>query len=141
MTAQPLAAAAAELGVNCSTLRRWVRRGCPVARRGGGRGRLTLVDIEAVRAWRRQGDDVRGDFAREIAGKLPELVGDAIAEAHRVGKIHGERDPAWYCCAAWQKALDAVTNRLRDEVPDLPDATAIPASIEQLRQSVKKGDH
>lgn len=43
---------AADLGMSSKQLRRWIRKGAPVIRTGGkGRGRSTLIDPCAVRAW------------------------------------------------------------------------------------------
>lgn len=72
MSGVPIAQAAQALDVSSITLRRWIAQGCPVARRGGrGRGRATLVDVQAVRAWREGG--AVGQPHLDIAG----LIADA----------------------------------------------------------------
>lgn len=135
MTAQPLSTAAAELGVSRSTLERWIACGAPVARHGGrGRGRQTLVDVGAIRAWRRQGDDSRADYAREIAGKLPELVGDAVAQAFQLAP--DKRGAAWVAVCAWQLVTGALLDSLRADAPDLRDPNAVPEAVERIRKCI-----
>jgi hypothetical protein len=137
MTALPLADAARELGIGESTLRRWLAAGAPAARRGGrGRGRRTLIDPEAVRAWRRQGSADRADLARILAGELPELVGNACAEAYRIAP--DKRNGAWIAVAGWQMMIGTITDRLRAHDPDLPEINVIPESIERLRKIAAK---
>ena len=96
MTARPLPEAARALGVSTSTLRRWMQAGAPVARRGRrGRGCRALLDPVAVQAWR-EGERGDADAAlRDLAGRLPELIGDAMAEAFRNGNL-GIMDYARY---------------------------------------------
>src|SRR5690606_32463639 len=85
MTALPIPAAAAQLGVSTPTLKRWLRQGAPVARRGRrGRGCRTLIDPEAIRAWRRAQDADHAQVEavlRALAGRIPELLADAAEEA------------------------------------------------------------
>ena len=81
----PVPDAAARLGIRPGTLRRWLRQGCPIARRGSrGRGRAVLVDPDAVRAWRaavEQGDTGRARLLAELENMVPELVADAALHA------------------------------------------------------------
>lgn len=132
MTARPLPEAARALGVSDSTLRRWVRDGAPVARRGRrGRGCRALVDPMAVLAWR---EGERGDVdatLRELAGRLPELIGDAMAEAARLAP--DKRGAAWVAVAGWQLVLGAILDHLGEHVPDLPEPE-VPEQIERLRK-------
>src|SRR5690606_35936660 len=107
MAALPEREAALALGVSPSTLRRWVAAGCPVARRGRrGRGCQTLFDPVAVLAWREVG---RGDVdaaLRDLAGRIPELLGAALAEAYRLAP--DKRGSAWTAAAGWQLAVGAL---------------------------------
>jgi hypothetical protein len=137
MNALPLVDAACELEASESTLRRWIAEGAPVARRGSrGRGRRMLIDPEAVRAWRRQGDDARSDFVRVLASELPELLGNACADAYRIAP--DKRNGAWIAVAGWQMVIGAITDRLRADDPDLPEINVIPESIERLRKIADK---
>lgn len=83
MTALAIPDAASELGVSTCTLRRWIAAGCPVARRGGrGRGRLTMVDPERVRAWR-AGDNLARpptDFSGIVADRALATVAEFSAQ-------------------------------------------------------------
>src|SRR5690554_4975468 len=98
MSAAPVHEAAQALGVRPGTLRRWLRDGCPVARRGGrGRGRATLVDVCEVARWR----DARERSPCEavligLAADVPEIVADAtlcaLAAASPLTQGGGERN-------------------------------------------------
>lgn len=134
--AVPIDTAAEALGVSKTTLRRWVAAGAPVAHRGGrGRGRSTLVDIAAVQAWRRQGEDARADLARVLACEMSELVGEAVSEAFRLAPDKRDaRGAAWVACAAWQHVVSALMDRLRMENAELPDVETVPESMERLRK-------
>jgi len=127
MTARPVPEAARALGVSTSTLRRWMQAGAPVARRGRrGRGCRALVDPVAVLAWR---EGERGDVdatLRELAGRLPELIGDAMAEAFRMAD---KRNGAWVAVAGWQLAVSGILDHLGERVPDLPEPE-VPERVE-----------
>jgi len=78
-----LAAAARELGVDVSTVRRWVERGAPCEMQGApGRGNGARVDLGALRRWR--------------AGEAPAVqhaewlgrVADALLAFHREQRWH-----------------------------------------------------
>ena len=131
----PATAAAAALGVSLPTLKRWIRDGCPVARRGRrGRGGAALVDPDAVQAWRRA---ARGEDALvELAGRLPEIVGAAMAQAFRLAPDK-RGSTAWVAVAGWQLATGAVLDHLRAQGVEITDPP-IPESIEQLRQIAAK---
>ena len=133
MSGLPVADAARALGVSPGTLRRWVSEGCPVARRGRrGRGCRTLVDPGAVRAWRDAGTGQKIEAAfHELAGRLPELMGEAMAEAHRAAP--DKRNSAWVAVAGWQLAVGATLDHMREQVPGLPDPN-VPEAIELLRK-------
>lgn len=137
MTALPLADAAHALEVSESTLQRWIAAGAPIARRGyRGRGRRTLIEVEAVRAWRRQGDDDRADYARALAGQLPGLIGDACAEALRLAP--DKRDGAWIVVCVWQLVTGALLDSLRTDAADLPEPTVVPEAIERIRKCITR---
>lgn len=131
MSARPVPEAARALGVSSSTLRRWMQAGAPVARRGRrGRGCRALVDPAAVQAWR-EAETGNADAAlRELAGRLPELIGDAMAEAFRMAD---KRNGAWVAVAGWQLAVGALFDHLAEHVPGLPDPV-VPEQIELLRK-------
>ena len=132
MTARPLPEAARALGVSTSTLRRWVRDGAPVARRGRrGRGCRALVDPVAVQAWREGERGDADDALRELAGRVPEMVGDAMAEAHRLAP--DKRGAAWVAVAAWQLTIGAIFDHLAEQIDDLPEPE-VPEQIERLRK-------
>lgn len=134
--ALPIPAAAAALGVSVPTLKRWIGQGAPVARRGRrGRGCRTLLDPEAIRAWRQAQDADHAQVEavlRALAGRIPELLADAAAEAFRLAP--DKRGAAWTACAAWQLSLAAVLDHLRECGADISDPDAIPESIERLRK-------
>lgn len=136
MTALPVPAAAAALGVSTPTLKRWIARGAPVARRGRrGRGCRTLIDPEAIRAWRQaqDADHTHVDAAlRALAGRVPDLLADAVEEAFRLAP--DKRGAAWTAVAAWQLSVAAVFDHLRDCGADVGDPDAVPESIERLRK-------
>jgi len=80
MTGLPLHAAADALGIRPGTLRRWIKRDCPVAARGRrGRGCATLVDPAAVRAWREAGA-VEPSLREELRRAIPQTIADAALE-------------------------------------------------------------
>lgn len=134
MSALPVPQAARALGTSTGTLRRWIDAGAPVARRGQrGRGRATLVDPAAITAWRRREGGT--DALAILAARLPELLADAAASAHR--SAPDKRDPAgaaWCLCAAWQLGVATVVDAIREAGADIPDPAAIPEGIERLRK-------
>ncbi|TWT21647.1 hypothetical protein [Luteimonas wenzhouensis] len=136
MSALPVPAAAAALGVSVPTLKRWIGRGAPVARRGRrGRGCRTLIDPEAILAWRAAQDADRAQVEaalRALAGRIPELLADAAAEAFRLAP--DKRGAAWTACAAWQLSLAAVLDDLRACGAEINDPDTIPEPIERLRK-------
>lgn len=136
MSARPLPEAARALGVSTPTLKRWLRQGAPVARRGRrGRGCRTLIDPEAIRAWRRAQDADHAQVEavlRALAGRVPELLAEAAAEAFRLAP--DKRGAAWTACAVWQLSVAAVLDHLRECGADVGDPDAIPECIERLRK-------
>lgn len=128
----PIAQAARALGTSETSLRRWIKAGAPVARRGRrGRGHVTLIDVAAVEAWRAGGDDAA---LRDLAARLPELLGDAMVEAHRLAP--DKRGAAWMACASWQLALYAINDHLAERLGELPPPQ-VPESIERLRKIIE----
>lgn len=92
MTAVPVPAAAAALGVPVGTLGRWMRQGCPVARRGRrGRGCATLVDVQAVAEWRvavERADTGRAALLVQLRAEAPGMVADAALAALQEAGLH-----------------------------------------------------
>ena len=131
MAVMPIDQAAAELSVSVPTLRRWLRDGAPVARSGRrGRGCRTLLDVEAVRAWRRA--EGGSDALLAFAARVPELLAVAAATAHR--NAPDKRDGAWCLCAAWQLAVGLILDAIRADGAHVPDPESIPEAIERLRK-------
>lgn len=136
MSALPIGEAARALGVSPSTLHRWITNGAPVARRGRrGRGCRTLIDPEAVRAWRQAQDADHTPIEaalRALAGRVPELLADAAATAHR--SAPDKRNSAWALCASWQLAVGMILDDIRASGVDVSDPVAVPEGIERLRK-------
>ena len=137
--ALPTKHAASELGISDVTLRRWISAGAPVARRGKrGRGCQTLIDPLAVRSWResqRADSESVEHLLRDLAGRLPELIAGAIAEAFRL--CPDKRDAAglaWVSAAAWGLVVGALLDHLRERLADIGEPGAVPESIEILRK-------
>jgi len=129
----PLRAAAAELGIGETTLRRWLRAGAPLSRRGArGRGRAALVDVTAIRAWRQPASV--GIDPQVLAASLPERIATALHDAHRELDGPGKRQAAGVLALAWHVACCAVTDELRRYDPELLDVGDLPASIERLQK-------
>lgn len=130
--ALPVPEAAEALGVAESTLRRWLREGAPQARRGRrGRGRAALVDVQAVRAWRRaEGGE---DALRALAGEIPELLAGAMHQAFTLSDGPHKKALAGALAGAWYLAATAVTDRLRRDVSELPEVATVPEKIAALR--------
>lgn len=128
-----LPAAAADLGVSTPTLRRWLRQGAPVSRRGHrGRGRAALVDPAAIRAWRNP--TTTGIDARVLAAVLPERIAQVLAEAHRQIDGPHKRAAAGVIAGAWYCATVAVLDELREHDHEVAELDAIPEVIERLRK-------
>jgi hypothetical protein len=83
VSAVPLADAARELGVPPGTMRRWIRRGCPVATRGRrGRGHAIQLDTDSERAWRVS--SIADGVVLTFASAIPHLLADGAAESFRL---------------------------------------------------------
>lgn len=132
MNAVPISEAAIELEVPPGTLRRWVREGLPVVRRGRpGRGHSTLIDVNAARAWR-DGENCE-DMVVTLAAEIPELMASAIWDVHKLsnGPHHGQVANA--LAAAWYSATTKLLDRLKDDAPEVPEIETLPEKIERLR--------
>jgi hypothetical protein len=133
----PLSDAARVLGVAPSTLRRWVREGAPVLRRGRrGRGHSLLLDPGAVQQWRGAGE--LQAFVATLASEIPHLLADAMADAHRQVEGADKRRAAGLMAASWYRCATAVLDRLREQQDDVPELTQIPEPIERL-QKIARG--
>jgi len=138
MNVVPIPDAARALGISPATLRRWIRRGCPVAVRGRrGRGLAALVDPVAVRAWRLAGE--REATLMALASALPDVlaqsVADAFAQTSQSCSTGGERRRVASALAAcWYVTATALMDHLRDQCPAVPDLTRLPERIEALRK-------
>lgn len=127
-----IADAALALGVSESTVRRWIAAGAPVARRGGrGRGNATLVDLDAMAAWLTECDAETALVA--FAGRVPELVAQAMDEAFRMIEGPHKRALAEPLVVAWYLACAAVMEAAGTDAPE-----ALPEVIERLRKIAGK---
>lgn len=125
--------AARVLGVTPRAVRRMVERGAPVARRGGrGRGRATLIDVAALRAWQRPSGRLVAPVV--LARMLPAAIATAIAAAHREIDGPHKRASAGVLAGAWYAASCAALDELRRLDPDVPEIDAIPDEIARLRE-------
>lgn len=135
MTAEPLPAAAAELGITSRTLRRWISEGAPVSRRGQrGRGCVTLVDPAAISAWR-SGTRAPDAALRAFAARIPEILADAAMQTFMAVQGAHKRPSADVLAAAWYLGVTRLLDALRAEgveVEDPTDAT-LPEKIGHLR--------
>jgi hypothetical protein len=138
-SALPIEAAAEALGVSEATLRRWLAAGAPAARQGRrGRGCRTLIDPQAVQAWRAtQAADSEAvePILRDLAGRLPELIAGAVEQAFTA--TPSKRDPAalaWLSCATWAMTVGAVLDHIRERLPDIEEPVVTPEPIERLRK-------
>ncbi len=126
MTALPLDQAAAELQVSPVTLRRWIRAGCPVARRGRrGRSLSTLVDVAAVRRWKAEHrePDPRAALLEQLVQDVPGIAVDAVLAtlAEHSARVQGGGE----------------ARRLREAVGDT--ARAVAASLERWAKNRSPG--
>lgn len=137
MSGLPIAAAAEELGISPSTLRRWITSsGAPVVRRGRqGRGNATLVDIEAMRIWREGGEAA---ICLELAAAVPDLIAAAMDEALRLSDGPHKIALAGALAGGWYLAATAVVDYLRERCGAVGELTAIPSEIQRLRKIAKR---
>lgn len=134
MNVVPIPDAARALGISPATLRRWIRRGCPVAVRGRrGRGLAALVDPVAVRAWRLAGE--REATLMALASSLPDVLAGGIEKAHQLAEGTDKRRLAGILAGAWFLASAAILETLHELHPAIaPDPRAVPDKIERLRK-------
>ena len=127
LAAVTVAEAAAELGVSERQLRRWLRAGCPVARRGRrGRGGAALLDVDAVQAWRRQA--TAEDALATLAGAVPELVADAVHASFLEAEGVRKSALAGVLCAVWYRVAASLLDQLGADAP-----AEVPHKIARLR--------
>lgn len=127
-----IADAAAALGVHPATLRRWLRQGAPQARSGRrGRGGAALVDVDAVALWRQPAQ--QHDPALVFASEIPELVAEAMMEAHC--RIDGpdKRRAAGYLAAAGYLVITQLLDHLRRDCAAVPELVELPRKLRMLR--------
>jgi len=126
-----LAAAARELGISASTLRRWLAAGAPCVAGRAGRGNGAHVDVEAVLRWRearRAGTLDVGSLASELHAQTAK----AVFTAWRQIESPRKRELAAAFATAWFAAAGGITDALR-ELDDVPELAALPAEIRYLR--------
>jgi hypothetical protein len=131
VTPLPLPAAADALGVTVPTLRRWIRAGAPLARRGRrGRGRQALVDVRAIEAWRASQAPTLAAAAAGLPEVLAAVVERAVLEADGLPKARmaGWAAGLWYSCSV------AVLDSLRQHDPAVGDVSTVPLAVERLRK-------
>lgn len=131
-----LASAAQALGISQATLMRDIRAGAPVARLGSrGRGRRTLVDPEAIASWRRSRSAPRPDDRLALlAAEIPSLLAAAMHAAFVQIEGPHKRASAGTLAAAWYLATVALLDRLRTDVPAIPEVSTVPEAIDALRK-------
>jgi hypothetical protein len=133
-----IAEAARALRLSPRQILRDISQGAPVARRGGrGRGRATLIDIDALAAWRRSQQAREREFAdvlTTIAAELPELCATATHDLFVSLEGPHKRDSAGALAAAWFVVLTCVLDRLRRDAPNVPELSALPEKITRLRR-------
>src|SRR5262245_10010756 len=114
----------ATFGGSRSGVRRWIAAGMPCEQRGSrGRGRVTLLDPEKVERWRRGHVDAR---LHRFASEIPDIVARALADTYR--EAHGpfKVPMGGHFRAAWFAITNALLDRIRADVPDLPELHAVP---------------
>lgn len=133
VTGLPIHAAAEELGVSVATLRRWMREGCPVASRGRrGRGCRTMINPVAVRAWHRaQGGE---DALTSFAGRVPQMLADAVAETFRLATGPYKRQAAGVLAGGWYLSATRLLDALREAGAEVPELSELPEQVAYLRK-------
>ncbi|MCB4365741.1 helix-turn-helix domain-containing protein [Hydrogenophaga taeniospiralis] len=133
MTGLPLAEAAQALDVSPATLRRWIRRGCPVLCRGSrGRGHQMLIDPAQVAAWRQAGD--ADAMVMELSAQVPETLATAMLQALQQARDVNKIRLASILCGAWYLGASGVLDLLRERNPDIGVEPLEPESIRRLRK-------
>lgn len=131
--AMPLKAAAVELGIRLGAMRRLVRDGAPVVRKGHrGRACSTLVDIDAIREWQRGGADA---IVREVASALPLILAETMQDTFQQAVGHmSNAQAAALLSAAWLRSANAVNDYMQTHCAGIPNISAMPAEIDRLRK-------
>jgi hypothetical protein len=121
-------------------LLRDIAAGAPVVNRGGrGRGHAMLLDTSAIAAWRRRRRAARDcDALRVLAAQIPELVADGVMESFVAVEGSDKRRCAGILAAAWFVVANRVLDRIRRDVPDVPEIETVPEAIEALRKITAK---
>lgn len=128
--------AARQIGKDVSTLRRWMRQGCPVVDyQGRGRGNRTLVDVDAILAWRQRHE--RHTDLSELADKIPDLIAgcviDAFAYAESLGYLPKDRSGCAFALSfAWKFSAQLVLDELREMDPDVGELDTVPDILTHL---------
>lgn len=128
-----VAEAADRLGVRPGTIRRLIRCGAPVVRRGRrGRGCSTLIDVGALAGWIAASpcDAVILSIASELPQALAEDAEQALLRADGISKNR----LAGILAAHWYMNATTVLDHLRERCPAVPDVRSIPEPIERLRK-------
>lgn len=129
LAALPVPQAAAALDLSVVQLRRLLRQGAPVARRGArGRGRATLVDVQAVRAWRAS----QHVTLAAASAAIPDVLADALAGSLEQSDGLPKQRLAAVMAGVWYAASVAVLDHLRRFDPGVADVTARPLAVERL---------
>jgi hypothetical protein len=130
----PLSQAAEALNVSTSTLDRWIRSGAPVSRRGGrGRGRCTLVDPQAIQAWRGLPAATDNTALRVFADQIPEIVAGAAFTAFMETTGPHKRAAAGVLAGTWFLVVTALHDHMRKQGVEIPEVKALPDKISHLR--------
>jgi hypothetical protein len=126
--------AAIELDCDERTLSRDIAAGAPVLTKGRrGRGRSTLVSVEAIAAWRRaRSAPQASDLMLVFAAEIPELLAGAMYDAFIAIEGPHKRPCADVLAGAWFRASNALLNRLRETSPAVPFDLPQPEKIVML---------
>lgn len=125
-----LAAAAREIGVSTSTLRRWCAQGCPHIPGRRGRGGAAQFDVELVRRWRAGDESIN---YHGLAVELHKATAGALFEQWRAIEAPSKRRDAGLAAACWFIAATATVDVLRQRDPTIAEPH-LPDEIRRLRQ-------
>ena len=126
--------AARQLGKSTATVRRWIAQGAPTVALGkDGRGNGSLVDVDALRAWRTGVAAQRGDDAvlRDVAIGIRRVYSDNVEghgkPAHKIVSL-ADYEGAAFLVQVFFSVAQQVLGRFPDELPQ---------EISDLEQIVK----
>jgi hypothetical protein len=126
------------LEVSESKLKRMLKAGAPQAQKGrAGRGGGALFDVEALRAWQRQGQ--MEDALRVFAAELPDLVASACEEAFKLVEGPHKKASADLLAGTWYVITFDLLQHIGKVVP-VGGIRTEPEPIKRLRQ-IARGDH